>query len=266
MDKHRQQRAFTLVELLAATAVFVLLMGLLMQVLGSVSSTSDLSQRRIEILRQAISALQRVEFDLRDTIRTGGSGIFVVKGGSGNINDSLYFLAPVSASTGPSGDPRKLSLVRYGVASPATGQPSFGQWPEMPALSRTVKPFGWDDDIGTLLPLTASGAEDVLSKGDIQQISPGIIRYEICFQQWDGTITSQPPSSWSSVRALLIGVVAIDRKAASRLTQGERDSLALKFDKPGNNDRPSAKWNGVIGNLPQSVREGIRIYEQTISI
>ncbi len=265
MDNRSHTRAFTLIELLAATAVFILLMGLLMQVLGSVSSTSDLSQRRLEVLRQAITALQRVEFDLRDTIRTGGSGIFVSKGGSGNINDELYFLAPVSGSTSPT-EPRKLSLVKYGVDAPGTQQPSFGQWPEMPALSRTVVPFGWKDDVGKLFPLTSSSAASAASGGDTQQISPSIIRYEICFQQWNGTITSQPPSDWSSVRALLVGVVAIDRKAASRLTQGERDSLASKFEKPGANDRPSAKWNDVIGNLPQSVREGIRIYEQTISI
>ncbi len=57
MDKRTHIKAFTLIELLAATAVFILLMGLLMQVLGSVSSTSDLSQRRLEVLRQAITAL-----------------------------------------------------------------------------------------------------------------------------------------------------------------------------------------------------------------
>ncbi|GAT35331.1 type II secretory pathway, component PulJ [Terrimicrobium sacchariphilum] len=265
MDKPRSNGAFTLVELLAATAVFILLMGLLMQVLGSVSSTSDLSQRRLEVLRQAITALQRVEFDLRETIHTGGSGIFVNKGGSGNINDELYFFAPVSGSTSPAA-PRKLSLVKYGVSSPATDQPSFGQWPEMPSLSRTVRPFGWGDDVGKLLPLSDTAASTAIAAGDTQQISPSIIRYEICFQQWNGTISSQPPSDWASVRALIIGVVAIDRKAASRLTQGERDSLASQFAKPGANDRPSAKWNGVIANLPQSVREGIRIYEQTISI
>jgi len=265
VDKRRQHRAFTLVELLAATAVFVLLMGLLMQVLGSVSGTSDLSQRRLEVLRQAITALQRVEFDLRDTIRTGGSGIFVSKGGSGNINDELYFFAPVSGSTSPTA-PRKLSLVKYGVSSPTSDQPSFGQWPEMPSLSRTVRPFGWGDDIGRLLPLSGSVASAAVADGDTQKISPSIIRYEICFQQWNGSITSQPPSDWSSVRALVIGVVAIDRKAASRLSQGERDSLASQFAKPGSGDHPSAKWNDVIGNLPQSVREGIRIYEQTISI
>lgn len=265
MDNRRHTRAFTLIELLAATVVFILLMGLLMQVLGSVSSTSDLSQRRLEVLRQAISALQRVEFDLRETIRTGGSGIFVNKGGSGNINDELYFLAPVSGSTSPT-EPRKLSLVKYGVASPGAAQPSFGQWPEMPALSRTVVPFDWADDVGRLLPLSASTTASAATGGDTQQISPSVIRYEICFQQWNGTITSQPPTDLSSVRALLIGVVAIDKKAASRLTQGERDSLAVRFEKPKDGVRPSAKWNDEIGNLPQSVREGIRIYEQTISI
>ncbi len=242
-------------------------MGLLMQVLGSVSRNSDASQRRLEVLRQAISAIQRVEFDLRDSIHTGGAGILVKKGGAGNINDELYFVAPVTA-TKNGGDPRKLSLVKYGVESPGTQQPSFGQWPDMPTLSRTVRPYGWADYVSDIFPLSASSVADAVRDGDTQKISPSIIRYEICFQQWNGTIVNQPPKKdWSSVRALLISVVAIDRKAASRLTQGERDSLASKFEKPREDgDRPAEQWNDVIGNLPQSVREGIRIYEQTISI
>lgn len=267
MDKSGQSRGFTLVELLAATAVFILLMGLLMQVLGSVSRTSDASQRRLEVLRQAIAALQRVEFDLRDSLHTGGAGILVKKGvvGAGNINDELYFLAPVTGVRSVA-DPRKLSLVKYGVDSPS-GQPSFGQWPDMPTLSRTVHPYGWDDYVSNILPLTLSSVANVASPDETQKISPSIIRYEICFQKWDGTITNLPPTDPSTVRALVIGVVAIDRKAASRLTQGERDSLASKFEKPRTDGiTPSAAWNGNIGNLPQSVREGIRIYEQTISI
>ncbi len=253
-------------EMLVSCVVFSILDGLLLQAFNSISATSNLSQSRAEILRQAIGALERVNDDLTALVQTGEWKMLVIKGSDASgKNDALIFLGPVSAPVQPAG-PRNLSLVRYGIDERSPGAPSFGGWPSMPAFSRTVKPFAWSDDLGSLLPITEASAASALGSAAPQQIAPGVIRYEICFQLWDGTIAAEEPSDKTSIRAIICGIVVVDKDAISQLPGAQRESLAAQFPKVAPHQRPLEAWQGVIEKLPSSVRKTIRIYEQTISI
>lgn len=256
-------RAFTLIEMLASCTVFTVLSLLLLQISATVSSTVKSSQAISEVLRQAIGALERVTYDLNDLVQSGDWKLLVVKGTGAAGNDSLIFLAPVDAATQPTG-PRQLSLVRYGIEDRAAGVPSFGDWPAMPAFSRAVRPFAWNDDLGAYLPLTEATADAALGGTQSQQIAPGVIRLEVCFQLWDGSITASEPSDATSIRALICGVVVVDRQAAVRLSATDRANLPSLFPKAKDAQRPLEAWRDSIGNLPPIARKTVRTYEQTI--
>lgn len=261
----RANSAFTLIELLAACAVFAILAALLLQVLGSVTASTSSSRARSEVLRQAIGALERVHRDLAGLVQSGKWKLLVVKGSGSAGNDALVFLAPLNAARQPAA-PRQLSLVRYGIDPRAAGAPSFGEWPEMPAFSRTARAFSWGDDLGAYLPFTESKAKAALSAAEPQQIAPGVIRYEVCFQLRDGSIVTDEPADPASIRALICGVVAVDRQSIARLPAAERDGVASRFPKAQPNQRPLEAWRGSIEQLPPAVRQTIHIYEQTIPI
>lgn len=261
----RSRGAFTLVEILVAGAVFAILAGLLLQVFGSLTASTSSSQARSEALRQAIGALERVDRDLAGFVQSGKWKLLVVKGTGASGNDSLVFLAPVSTAKLPAA-PRQLSLVRYGIESRAADTPSFGGWPEMPAFSRTARTFSWDDDLGAYLPFTESAANAALSGAEPQQIAPGVIRCEVCFQLWDGSIVAEEPADPAGIRAIICGIVAVDRQSVAKLSASERDSVASRFPKAGLHQRPLEAWRGSIEQLPPAVRKTIHVYEQTISI
>ncbi len=261
----RARGAFTLVELLVSTAVFAILAALLLQVFGSVTASAKASRARTEVLRQAVGALERLHRDLSGLVQSGKWKLLVVKGDGVAGNDAIIFLAPLPAAHVPEA-PRRLSLVRYGIEPPPAGAPSPGDWPGVPAFARTARAFSWNDDLGSFLPLTEAAAGTALANVEPQQIAPGVIRYEICFQLRDGSIVAEEPADPTTIRALICGIVAVDRQSLARLPEGERESVAARFPKVQSNQRPLEAWRGAVDQLPSAVRQTIHVYEQTISI
>gem|GEM_PF-6470375 len=251
--------------MLVACAVFAILAALMLHVLGTVMASTNSSRARSEVLRQAIGALERVHRDLSGLVQSGKWRLLVVKGTGSAGDDAIVFLAPLNAARKPT-DPRQLSLVRYGIEPRPANAPSFGEWPEVPAFSRTARAFSWGDDLGAYLPFTESTAKAALSNAEPQQIAPGVIRYEVCFQLRDGSIVPDEPADRASIRALICGIVAVDRQSLARLPASERDGVANRFPKAKSNQRPLEAWRGSIEQLPPAVRQTIHVYEQTIPI
>jgi type II secretory pathway pseudopilin PulG len=256
---------FTLLEMMVSCVVFMLLSALLLQVFGTISKANDGTHRRSEILGQAIGALERVNYDLKSAVRSGGANMAVLKSVDSDHNDALIFVSSVSSAGTPAAT-RNLSVVEYGITAKPAGDPDFSGWPDVPAFSRTVRTFAWGDDLGSLLPFTSITAAAAVAGGTTQQISPGVIRCEICFQLWDGSVVAAPPSDWSQVRALVCGIVVVDRKTAASLVAAGQPDLASYFPKADDGQLPCAAWNGVIAKLPPAARQTVRIYEYTLSI
>jgi len=72
MLKKRGNRGFTVVELMAATAVFSLMMVLALQLLISASKTTSQSSKQIEATDGARSALDAIARDIKNMVRTQG--------------------------------------------------------------------------------------------------------------------------------------------------------------------------------------------------
>ncbi|XHR30441.1 MAG: type II secretion system protein J [Chthoniobacteraceae bacterium] len=263
MKTNRQ--AYSLIELLVSCAVFLILIGVTLQIFKTVSHISDASQRRMETMKQAMSALERVSYDLHEAVHSGSANLLVIKNADPCGNDALVFVATVASSSTPE-SPRLLSVVKYSIAEKTSGTPDFGGWPTIPAFSRTVRPLSWSDDLGAILPLSETTSATAVASGSTQQVSPGVIRYGICFQRWDGSIVANPPSDPAQVRALICGIVAIDKIAATRLSAAQRTTLASQFATLKDGERPFSVWKNSLNTLPQATRETVRIYEQVISI
>jgi type II secretory pathway pseudopilin PulG len=251
--------------MLVSCTVFAVLSVMLLQVFSTISLSANSSKARSEVLRQAIGALERVNYDLDGIVQSGDWSLLVVKGTGTAGNDSLIFLAPVNASQQPAG-PRQLSLVRYAIENRTADSPSFGGWPAMPAFSRAVRPFSWNDDLGAYLPFSEVTAETALIGTESQQIAPGVIRYEVCFQLWDGTITATEPTDTTTIRALICGIVSLDRQTAIKLSSAQLESLPTLFPKARDSQRPLEAWSGSIEHLPLVARKTVHIYEQTIPL
>src|ERR1043166_3374144 len=68
--KRRSCAAFTLVELLIATSITVAIVLLLGWVLGSLMGSASHATARVDAFRDARAALQMIERDLRNLVRT----------------------------------------------------------------------------------------------------------------------------------------------------------------------------------------------------
>src|SRR6476620_10188648 len=66
----RTREAFTIVELLIATAITALIVVLLGTMFGSLTSTTSRANQRIDSFRDARAALQMMERDLANLVRT----------------------------------------------------------------------------------------------------------------------------------------------------------------------------------------------------
>lgn len=262
----RRISGLTLVELLVSCAVFAMLLVLLLQAFGTIASTTRHSRVRNELLRQAITTVERISHDLARVVRTGGLKLVITSTG---INDSLAFVGEVDSANLPA-NPRRLSIVRFGVSPLPQDAPALGDWPSGPVFSRDVLPLDWADDLSGILPFSDATVSSLLNQttGDVdrQQISPGVIRFEARFQLHDGSTTTVAPVSPSELRAIIIGIVVIEKNTFQRLSSSERDSLPAAFPKIVAPQRPLEIWQNALNQLPPSLQSGIQIYEHTLSL
>ncbi len=255
-------------ELLVACVVFAIMVTLVLQSFGAISGTAKFSQRRLETLKQVMSALERVRFDIGQGARTGGLSPYVIKDTDDAGNDALFFVGPVDAASAPE-DARRLSIVRYGVQSRSAGTPDFTGWPDLPGFAQTIHPFGWNEDLGRILPWSTASADEALSRETPQLIAPGVFRFEVSFELWDGRVSSRAPDDWKTVRALVLSVAVFDKKAAFVLTPQQRQDLAAMFPNVNDGLRPADVWRlptSRMQSLPLPVRETLHVYEKIVAL
>ena len=283
--------AFSLLELLVATAVFVALALVLVSIAGSLSSFWQMGISHNETRSSAIAAFSRMARDLRVAaapINPASTNFqLVVNPTNVGINYKLpqaaFWQAPV-ASDRSHGD---MALVGYFVQWVAETNGS------VPKLCRLLidstnyqfgKPSDWVTDavIASNAPATkASGYDGQLAENilgiwmqPLDQAKKPIIAnasnvaypngqfdstrgYWVGLTNASGTlVTNTFPSALPA--SIEVAVVAVDARTAKRLTGSER---------PG--ARSTNMWNDVNAfytNLPQGIRRGARIYSTVIDL
>ncbi len=276
LASHRGERGFTLLEIVAAAAVFMLVLVLLLQILDGVGNAASHQSKRIEATGSARRALDTLAQDISVLVRRNG-GTLLFNAGDETRNDALKFLClsrPAPGATKP-----RMSLVSYAVER--RDDPIIGA--NVPMLVRCDESISW--------PM---GDESAVAEYDFPAVlnrsiagshvaAEGVFRFEILWLRKDGVICREPPEEsaalsgsseyrrvdLSAVSGFIVTVACLDRQSLaiaagvdfSRLQKNFATLPVLTVELDTN---PLEKWTTRIAEArPARVRENIRFIQRT---
>lgn len=184
--------AFTLIEVLAATAVLSLLLVLTLQILSNTNTAIRTADRRMDASSQARAALDRIEADFSTALLGYGATAICTKAAAGGTA-SIGFLCRSRAREAASGSPAWLNNLRGAVV---------GYRIRDRKLERGDGRFTFSGDdladhaAGDLSSLFTGLAGALNSNGALLEWNPlgeGIVRFHISYQLDNGDITQTPP-------------------------------------------------------------------------
>lgn len=194
---------FTIVELLAATAVLTVLILIVSQMVSSTSRTVGHDERRLESDANARMVFDRMQMDLDGMPKRGDLDISFIKNSGGDSNDSFFFYSQAPGSAATATNRSTLSLVGYAVDTAYH-------------LDRYGKGLFWDGGTDTVNFLTFSSTTSYTPEsqstiagtygsalttvpltGDVptdpwQMLSGSVFRMEIVFLLKDGKYSNYP--------------------------------------------------------------------------
>lgn len=251
----RNNRAFTLIEMLVSVAVFSLLVVLLLQISGGFASGTQNAKRAMDAASEARGVLDRLGFDLMGMVKSGGVVPEITKSTG---NDSIRFLSNVRSA----GTDSRLAVVDYEMDTNFSGDPIASNFNSDIKLGRAAVPFTWNEKLGTNLPSTTNKH---------LVIGESILRFEITLLDENSLPIATPPMDDSTppkldltkISAIVVTIATLDPTSRSKLSTGDLD--AINLPDPTNNQDAMALWNEVItsASQPQVVKENLRIFERT---
>jgi prepilin-type N-terminal cleavage/methylation domain-containing protein len=294
---------FTLVELLAATAIFVILMIITAQILTLTNDSTLLSNHDADAAAQARLAFDRIGVDLAALIDRPDADFEAGNYDSTNVyNPFLLIFSSVGSSSSSN---RSISTVSYAIQSSTDNYnrlclvraATIIPWAGADFMGNEAS--GYPYSISNLLP--AATAYDVLS--------PGVICLCVGFQLYPdgqpvtlmdgstvpngptsiGQIVYSPPirsvtspgSSYvdvSRIAAIVIGVVTIDLNDLGTLSSLQVQAIVKNFTTapaiPSNGQLPVQVWEPTIENLssagiagiPPPVLKALQVYQRVYPI
>ena len=243
-------RAFTLLEVLVASAVFLLLLVIVINVATQTASVTSLSTRRSSADASGRQAFDRMAADFsRIVLRRDVPDRIDKREG----NDTLTFHSRVAGYEGDRG----VSQIGFGI--------SGGQ------LLRGNRGTFWDSASGTVLPFSSTSAptfEDLQA----EPIGADIFRFELSFLLADGTASNSVTSLRSTapqreVKAVIATIAVLDARSRQTITE-TTDQLAAYFPDAVDGADTSATWNSLLkvpfgtGLIPDRARSSIRVYQR----
>lgn len=279
--------AFTVIELMVATAVLSLLLLILLQIVGGAFQSSKTVASQIDSCQVARRAIDSLSNDLKN--RVAGNGACVL------VNENLN-LAFITQGRGPAmtGTGNRFLAVSYKF--------------ETNSIIRSYYPVGWDSQT---LPECAVNA--TTSSASPSVLATGILSWAVMAVMEDGSSVPLPaglsshtngfvqgvcssgaltgitvPMKWKAinpvvaptpstlnpatarVRSLQITLAAVDGMNFKILEKtGKLKSLSDALATPSANQSVSTQWNDAINSqtsLPEPVRSGIRILTGSIDL
>jgi prepilin-type N-terminal cleavage/methylation domain-containing protein len=262
-------RAFTLLELMVAMAVFLLLAVLLASMVGNVSTAWTRSREKMDTFAKGRALMNHLQQELKAAVFRDDLAAFP------GTNFAFYTMSlshdAASLAQGPA-DARSLSFVSYANGDAASGRP---------VLSRTDKPYFYAIAGSPDAPLwIASGANAAPSGSITRQLCEGVYRFRWAFVQENGEISdafSKDPAN--PTRAVQVSLVVLSEQAEDMMEDvpGLRTKLEDLLDQvltpqSGQGWSPKTDWDVLLEsgpdmqNFPSQVRNGIRTYERVIPV
>lgn len=273
--------AFSLVEVLVASAVLALLITLVAGILNSTRNATSVSGRLIDAQAQARQIFDRMAVDFRQMAKRSDLAYYcksTVEPQPGNDCIAFPCEAPgyYPLNTGANERPHA-ALVGYRVIADSLGEPK---------LNRLAKGATWDASAPILfLPQTLTtkwpGIAGEPPDSDYQVLSDQAFRFEYQYLLKDGQLSDVPvligadPEGFRDVLAILVSVALSDKEARVRgeITDAAVGSLADSEPRTTVAAKPSAAaslWETALksqgfattANLTGSAAANIRIFSR----
>lgn len=262
-------KAFTLVEMLVAEAVFLMLLVLALQLIFGVTQVTQTQKKQMDSFTDARQALDRMSLDWDARVRRSDlNATFTKQSG----NDEFGFLSQVAAYSGT----RRLAVVSYRV-NPTTY-----------TLERGVLGYNWqatdpapDNNPLFKFPITSI---PVLAATQYELLSGTVFRMEFCFlRKVDASGASLSSYTTDSTLNLgsedfagvVIGIATIDEESRKKISQTQLAAMVQALpDITTDGSDPLSVWTPIVesqnfaktANIPQSVAASVRIFQRIIYV
>jgi type II secretory pathway pseudopilin PulG len=273
----RHPSAFTILELLVATAVMALMLTLLLQITNHTLQASKTTTQQLDSTQAARQALDALSGDLANALTTDGGALLA------QASDGAPSLAFLTYGRGPAPGTRFLAvnyrlkdnrLIRAYNAIEWSSPPGFLAAAETAsavtsesALSAGILQFAVlavleDGSMVSLLNPPASGtAWGASGSADFegQTVPTG----------WTALVPSRPPlpspldPTTARVRSLLVAIASVDEQNLALLSPDQKDS----FTQPSSSD-PVALWETELASktFPGPAKAAIHFQSKVISL
>lgn len=260
--------AFSILEVLVAMAVFLLMALMVVGLVDGTMRITSQSQRRISADAGTRQALDRMSADFARAIVRSDLPIRIEKEAG---NDSITFFAQADGYTAGRG----ISKIGYRVANNS--------------LQRGAESTGWTNNAMGFTTLSNAVADPnylTIADSNFETIATDVFRLEFAFLMGDGTITnavgtnsgsthmasfasSQRASRKNTISGVIVGIATLDARARNMLpTTNTAQELTGRFPDASIGSEVLAGWDGFLSdtNMPQPVRDSLRINQRTIRI
>ena len=189
--KSRPSRAFSLVELLVASAVLLILLLALLSLTNSTVSFTGLAQRKMDSGASLRAAMDRMTEDISTAVLRDDLPPFFLRSTTADGSDEFYLY---SQAEGYGGD-RGLTVIGYRIRN--------GK------LERAAQGTGWTTNRAQFLETLGT---NTVHAANYDVVGDKVFRLKVEFLGASGLIT-QAPTNWNQVSAIVLNLAAADDKA-----------------------------------------------------
>jgi prepilin-type N-terminal cleavage/methylation domain-containing protein len=262
MKRKSPTPGFTLIELLASMSVLAILMTVMSQTVGMVSSSWLSGKARIDAFTQARVTLGALDRDLQRMVLRPDLAAFTDSTGA---NSALAFYTRVQ---GVHGD-RAVSLVEYQMQTPDSE----------PHLVRND--YGMDFGGTNSLSFGQNASLPDLTRVAPRELAPNVVRLNWVFLDRNGAESDHfifdydNPDADTNTRVIRVSMLVLDSSAYNLLTKNPASLSALLSQTSGTpqqGESVGAYWQRLIstsalsGSVPRPVIKSLRVFERSITI
>lgn len=249
----RTSAAFTLVELLVASALFLILLLVILSITTHTLSVTSRAKGLAESGGGLRQVMNRMTADMTAAVaRKDLPPLFLKQ----PRNDAFYFY---SATDGYEGQ-RGISFVGYRVREGG--------------VERGAQGTGWSTN--QVAFSTVPPSADTLEEINYDRLGERVFRMELEFLAGDGTIHAGPPAptQWTEIKAVIVNLATVDQAAFQKAT-GSFDALAALLPDATAGDSIQSVWGALLrdpafytgdAEFPAAVRQGIRLQQRVIPV
>jgi prepilin-type N-terminal cleavage/methylation domain-containing protein len=291
-------RAFTLLEVLAASAVFALLVLLVAQVLALVSSSVSRGGRRSTTEIEVRSLFARIGSDLRQAVIRRDVDFSAFKH-EGYLTPEAFGGVQVPANLQPGNDRMAFFAQTAGLAPGGLAGPQRSSYAVVgydlashdgtPRLFRAARGLAWESDDGVeslvYLPATLGLVfPNLFTNPELARTAAeNVFRFEISYllrsraagespfaiTPWNANLdgADQWPNGLADVYAIVVTVAALDER--SRTIAGDLSAAAALLPDAKDSEDPAPVWRDIVNapdfaqraNLPPEAAAAVRVYQ-----